>query len=333
MKLTKPGKGRIIAGVILLVLGIFLTAQAALSPLSLSGSNNWITVYYCNYKDAHTLVTQFTVNTLTTGFQCVVSASGGSSQETLGLFDVGITTTTLTTTTVDLTGYTAGPNHYPSKITYRDENVSSSSYANSLTVDVTPVAYSHVTVTSIGHGTTNPTGSITGTYMLGAVLYVTAAPSAGWMLSVMQRNGVNWTSANPGGFLNLAATESITVIFVPNQNPVANYSLVTITVQGQGTTNPTVGSYSQTYHIADSISITATPSEGWAYNLTKRNGVAETGSNPAEIANLGTSENIEVIFTEVSAPPPPPILSYIELIGGIVSLIATAVVLIVPIKH
>lgn len=76
-------------------------------------------------------------------------------------------------------------------------------------------AYSNLTITVQGQGTTGPSaGNYPNTSLKGDNLAVIATPSAGWLYSKMQRNGVDWTTANPGQFLNLSATENIEVIFV-----------------------------------------------------------------------------------------------------------------------
>lgn len=76
-------------------------------------------------------------------------------------------------------------------------------------------SYSDVTLTVEGEGSTEPpAGSYPSTYPLGSTLYVQASPGPGWVYDHMNRNGQNWTSSNPGEFLNLQASELIEVVFV-----------------------------------------------------------------------------------------------------------------------
>lgn len=89
-------------------------------------------------------------------------------------------------------------------------------------VELEPLApqYSNVTITATGNGTTEPQpGNYPGTYELGSTLYVTATPAQGWRLVTMRRNGLDWTSAEKGEFLNLQATENVEVVFAEGVTP------------------------------------------------------------------------------------------------------------------
>lgn len=77
-----------------------------------------------------------------------------------------------------------------------------------------PPGYSRVTIRVSGQGTTDPAaGTYTDRWRVGEALYVTAYPASGWRYVKMRRNGVDWTTANPGEFLSLAAEEDIEVVF------------------------------------------------------------------------------------------------------------------------
>jgi hypothetical protein len=77
-----------------------------------------------------------------------------------------------------------------------------------------PPGYSRVTIRVSGQGTTDPAaGTYTDRWRIGEALYVTAYPASGWRYVKMRRNGVDWTTANPGEFLSLAAEEDIEVVF------------------------------------------------------------------------------------------------------------------------
>jgi len=82
------------------------------------------------------------------------------------------------------------------------------------------------------------------------------------------------------------------------------YSNVTITIAGEGSSDPPAGNYVET--LGGSLSITAHPADGWRYELMRRNGVEWTRDNPGEFLNLGATEKIEVVFVEEGAPPTPP---------------------------
>jgi hypothetical protein len=83
-----------------------------------------------------------------------------------------------------------------------------------------PGGYAAVTITVTGQGTTIPAaGTYSATYKVGDSLSIQATPGSGWSLKIMKRNGADWTSANPGGFVNLAAAENIEVVFVQGAPP------------------------------------------------------------------------------------------------------------------
>ena len=205
------------------------------------------------------------------------------------------------------------------------------------TVKVHAASYSYLVIDITGSGTTSPPeGEYPTTVLVGSNLYVYAYPASGWVLDVMQRNGVNWTSANPGAFLNLQAFEDINVIFkyAPSPPPSSwhtveswtiqspktttwhntetwqiksygfgsNYVNVTISITGSGTTSPPAGFYNTTYRHGDTLTITAYPAGGFTYYGIVRNGLLWTTANPGVITNLGNvgfaNESIQVIFMD-----------------------------------
>lgn len=99
---------------------------------------------------------------------------------------------------------------------------------------------------------------------------------------------------------NKTATTNIYVVPYPDDGT-PQYSNVTITVAGQGTTDPVAGSYATAYQQGTDLVITATPDIGWYLGGIKRNGTYITGNT---ITNLGATENIEVVFVEEGQPPP-----------------------------
>jgi hypothetical protein len=89
-----------------------------------------------------------------------------------------------------------------------------------------------------------------------------------------------------------------------NLSPIS-YSNVTITITGQGTTEPPAGNYPDTYLIGEKLYVSAYPSAGWRYKHMKRNGAVWTEANPGEFSNLTETENIEVVFESETQPQPP----------------------------
>lgn len=168
-----------------------------------------------------------------------------------------------------------------------------------------PPSVSLVTVSVAGQGATDPTVG-EHVYTLGSALYVTAIAAAGWHYATMKRNGVDWTSANPGEFLNLAEVEAIEVVFEEDPAPPPpGISNLTISVNGQGTTDPSAGIHTDR-NIGSNLVVTAFPASGWKYVHMKRNGVVWTDANPGEFLDLAATEVITVVFSGPSKTCPFP---------------------------
>jgi hypothetical protein len=73
----------------------------------------------------------------------------------------------------------------------------------------------------------------------------------------------------------------------------STYSAVTISVQGQGTTSPTAGQYMTSYLVGDSLTMTATPASGWAFDYMTRNGITASSMT---LTSLLAIEQIVVYF-------------------------------------
>lgn len=82
------------------------------------------------------------------------------------------------------------------------------------------------------------------------------------------------------------------------------YSNLTITVSGQGTTDPPTGNYPNSYEVGTNLTVAANPASGWYYIKMRRNSVDATVANPGEFLNLQATETIEVIFEQTIQPPP-----------------------------
>jgi len=98
------------------------------------------------------------------------------------------------------------------------------------------------------------------------------------------------------------------------------YSNVTITIIGQGTTEPAAGHYPTNWAIGGTLHVSAQAYTGWKYVKMRRNGVDWTTANPGEFLNLQSTDLIEVVFVEETTPPPPnwlPLLFVVSIIGGV----------------
>jgi len=77
-----------------------------------------------------------------------------------------------------------------------------------------------------------------------------------------------------------------------------SYSDVTISVSGQGTTAPAAGHYATTYLVGGSLTITATPASGWAFDYMTRNGATAPSMT---LNSLAATEQVVVYFK--TGPP------------------------------
>ena len=74
-----------------------------------------------------------------------------------------------------------------------------------------------------------------------------------------------------------------------------SYSDVTISVSGQGTTAPAAGHYATTYLVGGSLTITASPASGWAFDYMTRNGATAPSMT---LTSLGATEQVVVYFKQ-----------------------------------
>ena len=119
---------------------------------------------------------------------------------------------------------------------------------------------------------------------------------AGTYLVVVQASGYLTYQGN----VTVAVGQQTFTVQLQQSQP--GMSTVTITVTGQGTTDPAPGQHS--YDLGSTLYVTALSSAGWHYTKMKRNGVDWTTSNPGEFLNLATTEEIEVVFEQDTVPPP-----------------------------
>jgi len=154
------------------------------------------------------------------------------------------------------------------------------------------------------NGTTDPPNGHY-LYNVGAVVSVTALPNSGYVFDywVYDAGGTRYT--NPISIVmdgNHAVTPYFKLASSPPPPPVPNVSLVTVSVAGQGSTDPMVGEHA--YTLGATLYVVGTPATGWHYTKMRRNGVDWTSANPGEFQNLAATETIEVVFEQDTTPPP-----------------------------
>ena len=152
------------------------------------------------------------------------------------------------------------------------------------------------------HGFTAPKDLIDGyfTCILSSGIYIVDLSKTGYYPSTYEIRVIS---------NNISETRGLT----PTTPPPPEYSTATISVVGQGSTEPPVGTH--TYALGSTLYVTATPNSGWRYDRMRRNGVDWTQTNPGEFPNLGSTELIEVAFTPEGVAPPPRTSLLIPAIG------------------
>ncbi len=168
-----------------------------------------------------------------------------------------------------------------------------------------------LTIGTSAGGTTNPVPG-NHTYASNIAVSVQANPNSGYAFDYWASDAFIDPHANPA-VLYVTEDFYITAHFKPSGTL---YSNVTISVVGQGTTNPAIGNYPSTYELGSTLSMTATPASGWHLVIMRRNGVDWTSANPGEFLNLQATENIEVVFAQDQPPPngPAPTTNIIPII-------------------
>lgn len=156
-----------------------------------------------------------------------------------------------------------------------------------------PVPTYILTIETVGQGRTVPAPG-QHFYEAGTVVSVSAIPDAGWAFDYWE--GDISSTANP---IDLTITDDMLIraVFTEVVVPPEEHA-VTISVVGQGTTDPAPGTYS----VLDGaiFSITAIPTEGWLFDHWE--GDMSGTMNPVDIEVL---QDISVVAVFSEAPPKP----------------------------
>ncbi len=164
-----------------------------------------------------------------------------------------------------------------------------------------------LTIETIGRGTTDPAPG-SWEYTAGSEVLVRAIPTAGWQFDHWEGSiaGIE----NPITF-TIAADIAITAVFSEIIVPPEEYA-VTISVIGEGMTDPMPGAYIVTHGVI--LKITAYPAEGWRFSHWQ--GDISGTANPVNIEVLGNMP-VVAVFAEISPPLLIPAWTW-PLIGGVI---------------
>lgn len=143
-------------------------------------------------------------------------------------------------------------------------------------------------ITINGEGTVNPSEG-THTYENGKEITVEATPVDGWKF-------VEWTGDETGTDttmdIKMDENKSITAVFEEESTQPVEYDL-TINNNGQGSTNPSEGTY--TYEEGTVVTVEATPADGW--NFVDWTGDT-TGTDSTIDITMDTDKSITAVFEE-----------------------------------
>lgn len=148
--------------------------------------------------------------------------------------------------------------------------------ANTLSLNVTTQGQGSVSLSPPG-----------GSYTSGAQVRLTATPSSEWTFD--HWSGGLSGSQNPAT-VTMTGNTSVTAVFT--QVVPVQYTL-TISVQGNGTTDPAAGTAS--YNAGTQIQVSATPASGWRFDHWE--GAAAGGENPI-VLTINANQSITAVFVE-----------------------------------
>jgi hypothetical protein len=160
---------------------------------------------------------------------------------------------------------------------------------------IPPTKY-YLTTAVVGLGTTVPAGTAI-QYTDGDTIQIAAIPGAGWQFIRWTIAGSTASTANPYSFI-IGGNITLTAVFQQIVIPPAQYSLA-ISVVGQGSTTPPVGSTTRTE--GDEIELVATPAAGWQFVQWEEGANTDT-SNPMSIT-MNADRSLVAIFQQIVVPP------------------------------
>jgi uncharacterized repeat protein (TIGR02543 family) len=145
-----------------------------------------------------------------------------------------------------------------------------------------------LSVSGLGTVTLSPPG---GAYASGTVVTLTATPAADY--SFAGWSGDLSSSTNPAT-VTMNGNKTVTATFTQIQY------MLTISVTGSGSTNPTIGSSS--YASGSIVQVAATPSSGWQFSHWHLDGV-DSGTTSPTTVTMNSAHTLEAVFTSTGVTP------------------------------
>jgi ribosomal protein L21E len=153
-----------------------------------------------------------------------------------------------------------------------------------ITANFSKIPYT-LTIAANGQGTTNPLAGAR-IYDAGTVVNITANPSSDWKFD-------SWSG-------DAAGTNTIVSIHMDgNKSVIANFSkityILTMSVQGTGTTNPPAGA--RVYDAGTEVNITANPGTGWRFDSWSGDVAAPTSATTT--VTMNSDKTVTANFSEL----------------------------------
>lgn len=157
----------------------------------------------------------------------------------------------------------------------------------------------YLTINISGSGSTNPTVGVH-TYDEGDTVSVTASAGSGWTFNRWLLDGTTVGSSSSYTII-IDDDRSLTAVFTQDSTPPTpvEYYDLTVSIEGQGTVNPSVGTHS--YADGTAVPITATATSGWSLSHYLVDGENE-GIPQIFAITMNEDHSLTAIFTQDSIP-------------------------------
>ena len=152
-----------------------------------------------------------------------------------------------------------------------------------LALSLTGCGKHSLTMAVTGSGTTDPPVGAT-TYKDKETVTMTAAAAAGWTFDHWEGDVTG--SANPAT-CQISADMHVTAVFVQQQ------VTLTVTAEGSGSANPSVGTHS--YAVGTAVMIAATAAAGWRFDHWE--GDLTGAANPASLT-MDADKSVKAVFVQ-----------------------------------
>lgn len=151
-------------------------------------------------------------------------------------------------------------------------------------------------LSTTGSGTTDPAPG-TRPYAVNTIVALSAIPDSGWQFKGWYENGITLVSTEQQISVTMDRDISLNAVFEAIVVPPGSHAL-TISIKGQGTTDPVAGSYID--EDGSTVRIKANPASGWLFDHWE--GSVSGNDNPISFTLLANA-NVVAVFSQGAGPP------------------------------